>query len=49
MEKTNKFTYEAPAATVVEVKAEGVICTSGTSQTSMEGRQYGDIWGGNDW
>ena len=29
MEKEVKITYEAPSAIVIDVKTEGVICTSG--------------------
>ena len=29
--------YESPAATVVEVKTQGIICASGNSDATMDG------------
>ena len=34
MEKEAKITYEAPSTIVLDVKVEGVICTSGDLGTS---------------
>lgn len=37
MTKQNYEPYVAPASTVVEVKAEGVVCASGDVTTTMNG------------
>ena len=34
MEKEVKINYEAPSAIVIDVKTEGVICTSGELETT---------------
>ena len=35
--KENKELYDAPTVTVVEMKQEGVICTSGDVNATMNG------------
>ena len=54
----DRITYDAPAITIVEVKAVGMMCsstirvlglTSGAGSNAIEDRIDGGNWGGNDW